>query len=187
MCHFMSGIIQYKHKGVWFDVDLDHHTDIMAKFGIKDEKDIPTFVKFEITPKDGDVFNHNKDNWKYNTDQDNVPDWFDASKAAEQAWNALQEVFAARFLIGTTDERTLSEGRWFVKDAKLKSLTGTANIQQMRGTSQVGVMRETSKVGVMRGTSKVEKMYDQSMTVRDLKITVCDKRFTIEYVETNKC
>lgn len=176
MCQFVSGIIKHKHKGVWLDVDLDSHTDIMEKFKIKDEKTLPPWLKFEYRPEDGNIFNHDRANWKFHIDddhsQDSIPDWFDAAKAEEQAWGCLQKVIAARFLVGVKDSRTISEGRWFIKDSQI-NMAGNAKAD----------LRGTSRVGVMRGTSRVEKQKDRSMTIRDMKIIVVDKRFTIEYLE----
>ena len=221
MCKFASGIMQYKMKAIWWDMDLDSHTAIMEKFNVKDEKHPPALVKFEMTPKDSDLFNHARENWILEVDsehsQDSLPDWWDRKRAEDMFWPHLQEIFKERVLIGTKDGRTITEGRWYIKDSEINmagkakadlwgtsrvgemwgtshvgvmwgtsqvgEMWGTSQVGVMRGTSQVGVMWVTSQVGVMRETSQVEKQKDQSMTVRDMKITVADKRFTIEYLE----
>jgi hypothetical protein len=83
VCKFFSGIMKYKMAGIWWDMDLDSHTDILEKFKIKDERDSRVektpWVKFEMTPKDGDVFNHSRENWRLDVDsdhsQDSIPSW----------------------------------------------------------------------------------------------------------------
>ena len=173
MCKFASGIIGYKHKKVYFDIDIDSHSELMEKLKIKDETEWPSFVKFEITPKDGDVFNHEKSNWEYKVDsdhsQDRLPDWYDEKKAKEQAWEKVQEVFKARFLVNKKIQE-IKEGRWYLKNSNVEkmlgtskaNLWGTSQVGEMRETSQVGVMRGTSQVGEMRGTSRVGEMWETS-------------------------
>lgn len=145
MCNFFSGIIGYKHKKVYFDIDIDSHSELMDKLKIKDETEWPKFVKFELTPKDNNPFNHKKSNWQYRVDsdhsQDRLPEWYDEKKAYSQAWEAIQEVFKSRFLIGAKISE-IKEGRWYVKDSSIEKILGSSRISQMWGTSQVGEMWE---------------------------------------------
>ena len=134
MCRFFSGIIAYKHKKVWYDIDLDSHTDIMNKFEIKDEKLSPNFVKFELTPIDKNIFNHAKKNWVFSIDEDSqdiIPDWFDLARAKAQAWECLQDVFKKRFLINSKIQE-IREGRWFIKDSDIQNVRG-GTIQDVSG------------------------------------------------------
>jgi hypothetical protein len=158
MCNFFSAVIGHKHRKIYYDIDLDSHTDIMDRFKIKDDKEEPNFVKIEFLPVDGDVFNHARENWKVTIDeivgQKSIPAWYDEKRADDQAWEALQDVIAKRFLVGAKDCE-IKEGRWYV-----------------RGSSRVEA----------RDSSSVDS-HAQSVTIRGKKIIVADKSFTIEYVE----
>lgn len=172
MCRFFSGIMKYKMAGIWWDMDLDSHTDILEKFKINDEKRQPAFVKFEMTPKDDDVFNHVRENWVLAVDsdhsQDSIPEWWDRKRAEDIAWIHLHTVFEERFLIGVTDERTIEMGRWWVKDSKFNMSGGTLN--DMSG----GTLNN------MSGGTLVKQ--NGGIAVRGNKITVANKSYTLEYV-----
>jgi hypothetical protein len=133
MCKFASGIMKYKMSGIWWDMDLDSHSDLMEKFGIKDEKTPAAFVKFEMTPKDHNPFNHSRENWRLEADQDQIPEWWDRKRAEEMFWPILQSIFAERFLVDVLDVRKIEIGRWYTKDSKINMWGGS--IANMRGGS----------------------------------------------------
>ena len=81
MCRFHSGIVTYKNRSVIADLDKDSHTDLLEIGELKDTSINPKFVRVEILPIDGDIFNHKLSNWKLHIDQDLIPDWFDKAKA----------------------------------------------------------------------------------------------------------
>ena len=97
MCRFFSAVV-IKDK-VLFDMDIDSHEDILVKFGLKDNSPFPNFVRVEVTPKDGDLFNHDLDNWEMRVDQDTRPDWFDAGEYEAKIKTALKETLEQRFII----------------------------------------------------------------------------------------
>ena len=97
MCQFFSGIIEYKHKGVIYDLDKDSHEDLIKKGNLDDSKREPNFVRVELLPQDNNIFNHKLDNWKLKIDQDFIPNWFDEQKAEKQMKEAIKEVWKERF------------------------------------------------------------------------------------------
>ena len=62
MCQFHSGIITYKNKRAITNLDKDSHTDLLEQAGLKDDTSNPNFVRVEILPQDGDIFNHKESN-----------------------------------------------------------------------------------------------------------------------------
>ena len=76
MCRLKSGIIL---KDRIFVPEYDSHTDMLEELGIEDNylTASKTFVRFELLPKDNDVFS-DIDDWELDIDQDIVPDWYDA-------------------------------------------------------------------------------------------------------------
>jgi hypothetical protein len=160
MCQFKSFIVT--KTDVLHDLDEDSHEALIKKYGLKDNTPLPLFVRVEMTPNDGSLFNHSRDNWVFRVDQDYRPGWFSEKEAEEACWPKLQEHFKLRFLM-TGILAEIKEGRWFIGgDARINKLSGSAIVGEMRETSQVGVMRETSRVGVMRETSRVGEMRETS-------------------------
>jgi hypothetical protein len=159
MCQFKSAIV-LKDKIVC-PLDVDSHSTILESLGIADNNEFPNFVRIEMTPKDGDVFNHDLANWELEVDQDFKPDWFDPAKAEEHMKKYhMPEVFE-RFIIDR-EVQEIKEGRWYMKNGIIRNLSGTAIIEQMWGNSQVNVMRESSQVKEMWGNSQVKEMWGNS-------------------------
>jgi hypothetical protein len=165
MCKFFSGIIQPEHNGVWFDENIDSHSELCEKFGIRDKMPRANFVKFEITPKDGDICNHAPKNWVYAIDEDHkgqigIPDWYDAEKGEKQARAALIKVLAKVTACGLViDEIEYGRRIRKAKNCDIKKLYGQIDILE---SSTVGEMRESSKVGEMWASSTVGEMRESS-------------------------
>jgi len=178
MCRMLSGLV-LKDKTL-YNLDRDNHEDLIKEAGLKDESKNPDFVRVEIVPIDGNVFNHDPKNWQLKVDQDFRPDWFSEKFAESEMRKALQELFDTRFVIGRTIQE-IKEGRYFLgKDgvieravanayihtatdnSKVGVLRGNSKVGELRENSQVGVLRGNSKVGVLRGNSKVGELTDNS-------------------------
>ena len=103
--------------------DHDHHSKMLEELGIKDDTQFPNFVRIEIIPIDNNPFNHNKDNWRLQVDQDYQPEWYniDIEKYKEMAETELKKWFEQRFIIDTKQTRNISEGKYFVKNATVKA------------------------------------------------------------------
>jgi hypothetical protein len=159
MCKIKSAIV-LKDR-IYMPFEHDHHTQMLEELGMKDDSEFPNFVRVEICPVDGDIYNHNLDNWKLSVDQDYRPDWFDADKADKDCKVKIQEWFDKHFIIDKEVER-LESGIYRVKNSKIKVLGGNAKLLEMWGTSSVGEMWGTSSVGKMWGTSSVGEMWNTS-------------------------
>ena len=74
MCKLKSGIILKDHV---FIPDYDSHTCMLKELGIEDnEINAKTlFVRAELSPINNDIFS-DISTWKFNVDQDILPDWF---------------------------------------------------------------------------------------------------------------
>src|SRR3990167_2588278 len=159
MCNWMSGIIVAKNKKVLWHPDIDSHTELLEHFKLKDETNSPNFVRVEFSPEDGDFLNHDFAKWKFKTDQDFKPDWYDKEKAKDLMLSAAKKMISDRFVSGKIKE--IKEGRWFLKDADLEKASGSA-ILRIVNNSQVGELRENSQVGELRGNSQVGVLWGNS-------------------------
>ena len=154
MCNIKSAIV-LKNK-IYCPLDFDSHTEMLEKLGIKDTRMNPDFVRVEMIPADGDLFNHDLANWKLKVDQDFRPDWFCEGEVAESMKRYLGEFFDKRFIIDKTVDE-VNEGRWFLKNGMIQKASGNAILEQMRWNSQVREMWGNSQVGVMWGNSTAKR------------------------------
>lgn len=72
----------------------ESHSDLLESLGIADThmNAAKTFVRAELIPKDNDRMSDVKD-WRYNVDQDIVPDWYDKDpgRYEQEFKNAVEE------------------------------------------------------------------------------------------------
>lgn len=80
MCRFKSGI-QFKNRNVLTSIYNDSHSDLLEDLKIEDSRyNAETkFVKAELIPPNDNIAADISE-WKYNVDQDIVPDWFDLDR-----------------------------------------------------------------------------------------------------------
>lgn len=77
MCMFKSGIIT-KNKVILAPMYNDSHSNLLRHMNIEDNQmnAMKVFVRAELVPLNGDKTADIKE-WKYNVDQDIVPDWYE--------------------------------------------------------------------------------------------------------------
>jgi hypothetical protein len=160
MCQFKSAIV-LKDR-IYCPLDTDSHEDMVEELGLEDNDCFPNFVRVEMVPSDNNIFNHDLANWRLYVDQDYLPEWFDA-KAVEKEMRTklLPEVFEKRFVIGREIDE-ITEGCWYLKDAKVRSLCGSGKVRMMCGSSIIEEMCDSSTIEKMYGLSTVDEMYDSS-------------------------
>ena len=172
MCKFFSVIVT--KKSIVWDIDIDNHTTLLEKAGIKDEKKDPNFVRVELLPKDNDVFNHDLKNWKLHVDQDFKPDWFDENDAEKRVKKLVGEVFVGRFIKSKIKE--ITAGRWFL---------GTGGtIQYVSGGTIQDVSGGTIQCVNFLYPGKIEKITEGGIVIfkdgDSKRIVVADKRIKLE-------
>lgn len=80
MCRFKSGI-QLKNRNVLTSIYNDSHSDLLKDLKIEDSRYNAErkFVRAELIPPNDNIAADISE-WKYNVDQDIVPDWFDLDR-----------------------------------------------------------------------------------------------------------
>lgn len=126
MCQFKSGII-LKNRIVLAPEGNESHSDLLESMGIEDNRMNATkkFVRVELIPP-----NRNKaidiSLWKYNVDQDIVPDWYeeDPKKYEQEFRNEVAEYIKDRIKIicgyAWTPIKTDEKGTYYIMDGYLK-------------------------------------------------------------------
>ncbi|MCX8130915.1 MAG: hypothetical protein N3I35_12550 [Clostridia bacterium] len=168
MCQFKS-FIALKDR-VYFDLKEESHSQLLEKLGIKDDylNATKSFVRCEIIPKDGDLFNHSMDNWKLNVDQDIVPDWFDKDEVEGNFKDRyLPEVFEKCFAIDEQSCKEYRDTKVYVKNSKIRVFNSSV------------VACENSSV-VARGNSSVEACGNSSVVARDNSSVVARENSSVE-------
>ncbi len=202
MCNFFSGIIQPNHAGVWYDCDTDSHTEILRKFNVRDNMPRASFVKFEITPIDGDICNHAPENWKYALDDDHrgqmgIPEWYDAEKGEKQARKALAAVLEKVTVTGAKLDVEFGRKIRKAKNCNIGAIRGTVQevwgggtvqevwgggtVQEVLGGGTVTTYSRNAKIILIQGMAIVIDRSGKFPVVR-----TAEKGVTIEFVEEPK-
>ena len=88
MCQIKSAIV-LKDK-VFCPWDYDGHEEMIRELKLNDKTISPDFVRVEIVPIDGNIFNHDLKNWQLKVDQDFRPEWFNEKFAEKELKEILQ-------------------------------------------------------------------------------------------------
>src|SRR3990167_961309 len=117
MCRPFSMIIT--PNDTLFNLKTNSHEDLIKEHELKDDSKKPNFVRVEITPKDGDLFNHNLDNWVMRVDQDFKPAWWKNKDKHEKHLKCIleKEIFPKRFAINEDGKEFENASVW-IKNSK---------------------------------------------------------------------
>ncbi len=187
MCNFFSGIIT--KSGVLFDLDNDSHEEIIKKHKFNDNTKSPDFVRVELTPKDGNPFNHTKENWELNTDQDYTPEWYSPKFAEKEMREALKQLIKVRFIINNDSWKEITDKRIFVLKSKIKAVRCRVvawenSSVEARENSSVEARENSSILIPNYYNNKVNiKSVHDCASVKDIannKIIVANKDFKME-------
>ena len=155
MCNIKSAIV-LKNK-IYMPLDHDHHTKMLEELGIKDDTNSPKFVRVEMLPGDGDIFNHDLSNWKLKVDQEFIPDWFNKFKTEEDMKKKLPEFFEQRFIINDRSGQKREGQRLFLKNSSVVAW----------GNSSV-VARENSQILIPYSKNVNIKGISDNASIKDL-------------------
>ena len=144
MCQIKSGIV-LKDR-VFCPLDYDSHEEMIKELGLDDKTTSPNFVRVEIVPKDGNIFNHKLNNWELQVDQDFKPDWFSKKFAEAEMKKELEKWWEERFIISGKIEK-IDKGRWY--------LGGSAQVGSISGSAKVGNISDSAKVDYIYGSAQV--------------------------------
>ena len=90
MCNPMSAVVT-RTNVLWSRIS-DAHEDIISENGLNDKTKTLDFVRVELAPKEFD-FRRPVAEWEYKTDQDFLPEWYNAEEA-EKAVRAAAPAWA---------------------------------------------------------------------------------------------
>jgi len=137
MCQFFSGILKKDGKTLW-DKNFDNHETLITKHKLTDSEDSKKWLRYEVTPIDNDIFNHDKKNWKIIIDENNISIWYERQKVFfdKKIMDSFKQCCKELFIIDKTEHfEQLMDGRFFVKNSTVKAL-GNSTVKA-RGNSTV--------------------------------------------------
>jgi hypothetical protein len=182
MCNFFSAIWTRDKQLCWHWC-TDHHSDLMAIFGLKDSSE-KHFVRIEFTPPSDLKTVTDVSTWNFDLDEQRRPGWFDEEDEGE-CRKKLESIISSHIV--NNDRDVLVDGPWILTgDAKVNRvisgrialMLGSSNVGEMWESSKVGAMRESSNVGAMRESSNVGEMWGSSKVgaMRESSKVIADKR-----------
>ena len=163
MCKFKSFIVT--KNDILHDLDDDSHEALIKAHGLKDNTPSPLFVRVEMTPKDGNSFNHVRENWHLRVDQDYRPDWFSEKEAEEACWPKLEATFKARFLL-SGNVKELTKGRWFIGgSATIESVGDSATIEYVGGSATINRVCDSATIAGIYSKTATWKLKDKAIAI----------------------
>ena len=106
------------HEEIIREFKLEHLDKHAAKIGL---------VRVEIVPP-GDDFRLPQEQWIFRTDQDELPDWYDAVEAEQRVRAVLQYWIAACVVLPGQILENVTAGRWAVVYGEVRGVGGNATI-----------------------------------------------------------
>ena len=191
MCRFKSGII-LKNKCVIAQGGNDSHSDLLERLAIEDSQEnaMRRFVRAELLPPNNEWWREPDELWKFNVDQDILPDWFteDSGKYEADFREAVKEWWKEHIIVDKKIDE-LSSGYYRLKRCEVKKLL--KDVQVMCDSSTVQRMCGSSTVQRMYGSSTVQVMCDSSIARNYYKGTIeisieCNLEVNIHKNKDNK-
>lgn len=174
MCRLKSGIIL---KDRIFVPEYDSHTKMLEELGIEDNyfTASKTFVRFELSPKDNDVFS-DIDDWRLNIDQDIVPDWYDAEIYKSRIIERVKDWAKEHIHIGINNLNIDSGDNHYIKDCKNVHIYGNATIDYISGSTVVSCISDSVVVNEISDNAVVDcvcgeavvKFVNKNATIRNI-------------------
>ena len=163
MCRLKSGIIL---KDRIFVPDYDSHTKMLEELGIEDNylTASKTFVRFELLPKDNDVFS-NIDNWELNIDQDIVPDWYDAEIYKPRVIAQVKDWVREHIHIGIDNLNIDSGDNHYIKDCRNVRIRGNATVEYIGGSTFVSCISDSVVVSEISDSVMVDCVCDRAVVI----------------------
>ena len=161
MCKLKSAIIL---KDSVFIPDYDSHSKMLKELQIEDTKNNAErlFVRAELYPKDGDVFSP-IDQWKFNVDQDIVPDWYVAGYDEERMRAAVKDWAKSHIHIGENDITINCGSNHYIKDCKNVAVYGSASISEVYGSASIGKVCDSASISKVYGSASISEVYGSAI------------------------
>ena len=160
MCKLKSAIIL---KDSVFIPDYDSHSKMLKELQIEDTRSNAErlFVRAELYPKDGDVFSP-IDQWKFNVDQDIVPDWYVAGYDEERMRAAVKDWAKSYIHIGENNITINCGSNHYIKDCKNVTVCDSASISKVCGSASISKVCGSASISCVYGSASISEVCDSA-------------------------
>ena len=143
-----------------FYTDYDSHSKMLKELQIEDTRSNAErlFVRAELYPKDGDVFSP-IDQWKFNVDQDIVPDWYVAGYDEERMRAAVKDWAKAHIHIGENNITINCGSNHYIKDCKNVTVCGSASISKVYGSASISCVYGSASISEVCDSASISYVY----------------------------
>ena len=157
MCKLKSAIIL---KDRVFIPDYDSHSKMLEELQIEDTRSNAErlLVRAELYPKDGDVFSP-IDQWKFNVDQDIVPDWYVAGYDEERMRAAVKDWAKSHIHIGENDITINCGSNHYIKDCKNVTVCDSASISCVYGSASISKVCDSASISYVCDSANISEVY----------------------------
>ena len=160
MCKLKSAIIL---KDRVFISDYDSHSKMLEELQIEDTRSNAErlFVRAELYPKDGDVFSP-IDQWKFNVDQDIVPDWYVAGYDEERMRAAVKDWAKSYIHIGENNITINCGSNHYIKDCKNVTVCGSASISKVCDSASISRVYGSASISKVCDSASISEVCDSA-------------------------
>ncbi len=163
MCQFKSAIIL---KDRVFIPDYDSHSNMLKELGIADTKENAErlFIRAELIPVD-DVFS-DISTWKFNVDQDILPDWYVEEYDKQRMIEAVKEWAKDRIHIGKDNLDIFDGAEHYIKNCTNVKIHGSAQVEKICGDTKVKNIYNNATVYRICNNATVNYIYGNATVYR---------------------
>ena len=152
MCKPASMIICDGGKRCVWSANTDSHEEIIAEFMLNEGTGRVNFVRVEISPKDANLAS-DPATWKFATDQDTTPDWYDA-KDAEKLARAELTKWIEKKIVVDRDIGTVESGQYYLLGSSKVVARDSSTVESINDNATLIVYVKTDK-GVLQSVNAV--------------------------------
>jgi len=160
VCKPASMIICDGGKRCVWSANTDSHEEIIAEFMLNEGTGRVNFVRVEISPKDANLAS-DPATWKFATDQDTTPDWYDA-KDAEKLARAELTKWIEKKIVVDRDIGTVESGQYYLLGSSTVEARGSSTVEAWDSST---VVAWDSSTVVARDSSTVESINDNATLI----------------------
>ena len=147
--------------------ETDSHTNEIMRLGLRDDGvHSPDFVRVEINPTKQD-FRRPLSEWRFHTDQDIVPDWYEPKSAEAAVRDALPAWVAEHVILPGQYRDVITSGLvvaiygsvdWIGGSTRVNGIDGSARVARIGGSARVDWIGDSANVAWIGDSARVDRI-----------------------------
>ena len=138
--------------------ETDSHTNEIMRLGLRDDGvHSPDFVRVEINPPKQD-FRRPLSEWRFHTDQDIVPDWYEPKSAEAAVRDALPAWVAEHVILPGQYRDVITSGLVVAIYGSVDWIGGSTRVNGIGGSARVDRIGDSARVNGIDGSARVARI-----------------------------